>query len=79
MVSVGGGGSKSPPPRKHPGPVLKRQLIIRVLILDRLPRPSHRPVGTGRDGLHPPDPGVSPNDEQGRSGIKFRVKHNKNI
>lgn len=79
MVSLGAGGKSYPSPRKHPSPVLQRQLTIRILILDRVPCPAHRPVGSGRDGFQTAGSGASQDDEQGRSRLKFWANHNWNI
>jgi len=66
-------------PLNYPRSVLKRQLIIRVLILYRVPGSAHRSMGTSGDGFHPSGSGAPPDDEQGSAGSKFEIKHVKNI
>jgi len=66
-------------PLNYPRSVLKRQLIIRVLILYRVPGSAHRSMGTSGDGFHPSGAGAPPDDEQGSAVSKFGIKHVENI
>jgi hypothetical protein len=66
-------------PLNYPRSVLKRQLIIRVLILYRVPGSAHRAMGTSGDGFHPSGSGAPPDDEQGSAVSKFGIQHVMNI
>ncbi len=66
-------------PLNCPRSVLKRKLIIRVLILYRVPGSAHRSMGTSGDGFHPSGSGAPSDDEQGSAMSKFGIKHVESI